>query len=259
MPPAPRILIAGDNPVITLLVTNMLRLKGYTVAGSAVSGGEALQKAAELVPDLVVMDAEIGGCMDGVDAAHFLFQLFHIPVVFLCGVTDGAKLDRLKLAYPYGIVFKPFTAAEVTTLADCALYAHADRAPALGTPPFPEPRKMLENTADAIILLDTKGRIIFLNTFALWFIDVAAADAVMRPWRDVMMFAGDQTGEELPDPVADVIRRQSATVFDTGTALVTKTGKRRKVTATIRPIRDSRDRFIAVLIALREDVKKVYM
>jgi hypothetical protein len=41
--------------------------------------------------------------------------------------------------------------------------------------------------------------------------------------------------------------------------MVTKTSKRRKVLVTIRPLRDRRDRFVAVLMSLREDVKKVYM
>jgi CheY-like chemotaxis protein len=259
MPSAPRILIAGDDAIITHLVSTMLQKKGYTVAGIAVSGGEAMQKTAELVPDLVILDAEIGGGMDGTDAAHYVFQLFHIPVVFITGTSDETRLDRLKLACPYGVVFKPFAAAEITTAVDCAVYAHADRVTVLGNPPFPEPRKMLDNTTEATILLDRRGRIIFLNTFATWFTDITAKGAVMRPWRDVMMFVSEQTGGELPDPVADVIQRQSATVFDANTAMVTRTMKRRKVTATIRPIRDSRERFLAVLISLREDVKKVYM
>jgi hypothetical protein len=51
----------------------------------------------------------------------------------------------------------------------------------------------------------------------------------------------------------------AATVYDSNTAMVTSTSKRRKVLVTIRPLRDSRDRFFAVLMSLREDVKKVYM
>ena len=86
-----------------------------------------------------------------------------------------------------------------------------------------------------------------------------AKEALMRSWRDVMLFINDETGEEVKDPVADVIRQMAATVFDSNTAMVTNTSKRRKVLVTIRPLRDSRDRFFAVLMSLREDVKKVYM
>jgi CheY-like chemotaxis protein len=237
----------------------MLQKKGCIIAGVVGTGGEALEKCAMLVPDLVILDAEIAGPVDGVDAAYYLFQLFHVPVILTAGKTDEAKLDRLKLAYPAGVLFKPFTAAEVTTMAEIALYTHADRAATLPALPLGDPRKMMDNTTEAVIVLDKKGRILLMNTFAGWFVDIPAGGARMRHWRDAMMFVNDQTGEELPDPVADVVRRQSATMYESGTAMVTKTGKRRKVLVTVRPLRDVRDRFLAVLISLREDVKKVYM
>ncbi|OPX64229.1 MULTISPECIES: response regulator [unclassified Methanoregula] len=259
MPPSPRILIADNDAVITHLLSTMLQKKGYTIAGIVGTGGDALEKCATLAPDLVILDAGIAGPMDGVDAAYYLFGLFHVPVVLVAGKTDEARLDRLKLAYPAGVLFKPFTAAEVTTVMDIALFAHADRAATLPALPLGDSRKMMDNPSEAVIVLDRKGRIILLNTFAAWFVDIPAPEARMRYWRDVMMFVNDGTSEELPDPVADVIRRQSATIYDSGTAVVTRTSKRRKVLATIRPLRDGRDRFLAVLVSLREDVKKVYM
>jgi len=237
----------------------MLQKKGYTIAGIVSTGGEALLKSAGLVPDLVIMDTNLPGPLDGVDAAHYIFQLFHVPVVIVAGMNDEEKLARIKYAKPYGIVFKPFTAVEIITTVDLALYNHQDRAGTLGNLPAGEPQKMMENTTEATIILDKRGRIIFLSTFALWFVDIPAKEALMQYWRDVMLFVNDETGEELKDPVADVIRQTAATVFDSNTAMVTKTSKRRKVLVTIRPLRDNRDRFLAVLMSLKEDVKKVYM
>jgi len=259
MPPAPRILIVNNDAIITHLVSTMLRKKGYTIAGIVNTGGEALLKSAELVPDLVIMDANLPGSLDGVDAAHYIFQLFHVPVVIIAGMNEEEKIARIKYAKPYGVVFKPFTAVEIVTTVDLALYNHQDQATNPVNLPLGEPRKMLDNPAEAVIILDRQGRIIFLNTFASWFVDMPAKEAHMRSWRDVMLFINDETGDEVKDPVADVIRQTSATVFDSNTAMVTSTSKRRKVLVTIRPLRDSRDRFFAVLMSLREDVKKVYM
>ena len=98
------------------------------------TGGEALLKSAELIPDLVIMDANLAGPLDGVDAAHYLFQLFHIPVVIITGMNDEEKLARIKYAKPYGVVFKPFTAVEIITTVDLALYNHADQARKSGEP-----------------------------------------------------------------------------------------------------------------------------
>jgi CheY-like chemotaxis protein len=259
MPPTPRILIVDDDAIITHLLSAMLQKKGYTIAGIVGTGGEALAKSAGLAPDLVILDAEIAGPMDGVDAAYYLFRLFHIPVILTAGKTDEAVLDRLKLASPAGVVFKPFTASEIITTVDIALYNHADQAANPGNLPLGDPRKMLDNTTEAVIVLDKKGRIILLNTFATWFVDIPAKEALMRSWRDVMMFVNNETGEEIKDPVADVIRQMSATIHDSNTTMVTTTSKRRKVAVTVRPLRDERDRFLAVLVSLKEDVKKVYM
>lgn len=259
MPPAPRILIVDSDAIITHLVSTMLQKKGYTIAGIVNSGGEAMLKSAEIVPDLVIMDANLPGPLDGVDAAHYIFQLFHVPVVIVAGMNDEEKLARIKYAKPYGVVFKPFTAVEIITTVDLALYNHQDQAGNMGALPVGDPLKMMDNTTEATIILDKRGRIIFLSTFAQWFIDTPAKEALMRSWRDVMVFVNDETGEEVKDPVADVIRQTAATVFDSNTALVTKTSKRRKVLVTIRPLRDNRDRFLAVLMSLKVDVKKVYM
>jgi two-component system, response regulator PdtaR len=259
MPPSPRILIADNDPIITHLISTMLQKKGYTIAGVVDTGEESLIKSAELAPDLVIMNASLAGSLDGVDAAHYIFQLFHVPVVIVSGMNEEEKLARIKYSKPYGVVFKPFTAVEIITTVDIALYNHADQAGNLGNLPVGEPRKMMDNPTEAVIILDKRGRIIFLNTFATWFIDISAKEALMRYWRDILAFINDQTGDEISDPVADVIRQMAATIFDSNTAMLTTTSKRRKVLVTIRPLRDSRDRFLAVLMSLKEDVKKVYM
>ena len=82
MPPIPRILIVEDDEIICNLITTMLEKKGYAVVGKISSGEEAIVKAAELEPDLVLMDIHLEGVMDGVAAARYIFQLFHYPDCF---------------------------------------------------------------------------------------------------------------------------------------------------------------------------------
>lgn len=259
MPPTPRILIVDDDPIITHLITAMLQKKGYNVVGVVDTGEEAIGKSAELTLDLIVMDVNLSGSMDGMDAAHYIFQLFHIPIIFITGISDEEKLERIKCSQPYGIIFKPFTAIKITTGVSLALYNHGNRVKSLGDFPVGEPKKMMGNTSEAIIILDKRGRVIFLNTFALWFADIKVKDALMRHWRDVLMFINDQTDEELKDPVSDVSRQLTATILDSNTAMVTTTSKRRRVSLALRPLKDDHDRFLAVVISLKENVKKTYM
>lgn len=258
MPPAPRILIVDDDSIITHLVSTMLQKKGFNIVGIVAKGEESLLKAAELNPDLVIMDVNLSGSMDGMDAAHYIFQLFHYPIIFITGISDEEKLERVKCSQPYGIIFKPFTAIEISTSVSLALYNHSNRVKSLGDCPLGDPRKMMD-AHEAVILLDKRGRVIFLNTFAAWFVDIPEKEALMRYWRDVLMLINDQTGEELKDPVTEAARQMAGIVYDSNTAMVTTTSKRRKVSVAVRPVMDDHNKLLAVLMSLKEKATKTYI
>jgi CheY-like chemotaxis protein len=222
------------------------------------TGEEAIIKSANLIPDLVVMDVNLSGTLDAIDAAHYLFQIFHIPVVFISGKSEEGKLARIKYSQPYGIIFKPFTAIEAVTVADLALYNHADRIKTLGKLPIGDSRKMMDNESEAIIILDKRGRVILFNPYAEWLVDLSVKQAFMRHWRDVMLFISDATGEEIKDPVTDAMKHMAGAIYDASISLVTMTSKRRKVSLAIRPVRDNHDRHIAAFLSLKEN-KKTYM
>ena len=258
MPPAARILIAVDDPIIVNLISTMLQRKGYRIAGTIATSEDTLAKTVDLAPDLVVMDVNLTGSMDAIDAAHYIFQLFHVPVVFIAATSEETKVARIAYAQPYGILFKPFAAIELTACVDLALSNHADRAGMLGKLPLGDPRKMMDNPDEAIIVLDKRGRIILLNLSAAWFVDRDARQVLLKHWRDIMMFVSDANGEEIKDPVTAATKDKAGAIYDSSTSIVTTTSKRRKVILTIRPIQDSHERLIASVMSLKEN-KKTYM
>jgi two-component system, response regulator PdtaR len=255
MPAPSRILIVNEDTIIGNLVSTMLQKKGYVVAGMANSGIDAFAKSVELGPDLIIMDVNLAGSMDAIDSAHYIFQLLHIPVVFIAGTTEETKLARIKYAEPYGIIFKPFAAIEVTTIVDLALSTHANRAKMLGDLPVGDLRKLVEDNEEAVIIMDKRGRILYLNRYALWFVDTLPEKAIMRHWRDVMMFVSDSSGEELSDPITEATQHMAGAIYDASTSLVTTTSKRRKVKLAIRAIQDDHDRLIAAVMSLKENLK----
>ncbi len=253
MAPIPRILVVDDDPIIARLVSTMLLTKGYATAGVVSTGEESVLKAAELAPDLVIMDVNLAGAIDGMDAAHYIFQLFQYPIIFITGVTEEELLERAKYSRPHGIVFKPFTAIALSTNVDLALYNHANRTCEKNRFPAGDP-KILMDLFEAVILTDKKGRIIIFNTYAAWFLDLKPEQIMMKYWRDVLMMINDQTREELKDPVADAARNMTATMYDTNAAVVTTTSKTRKARISVRAIKDDHDRFLAVLMSIKEKV-----
>jgi CheY-like chemotaxis protein len=257
MASSPRILIVDDDAIIAHVLSTMLQKRGYVIAGTASSGAEAIMKAAELMPDMVLMDVNLSGTMDGMDAAHYIFQLFHCPIIFITGVSDEKQLERVKFSQPYGIIFKPFTAIEISTNVDLAIYNHANRPKGPERYPAGDPKKLME-MLEAILILDKRGRIIFFNPYAAWLIDITAGQMMMKHWRDVMMLINDNTEEQLKDPVTDAANQMAGIVYDANTAMVTTTSKRRKVKVSVHPVLDTRGKLLAVFMSIKEKLPKPY-
>ncbi len=124
-----RILVVEDDRVARIDLAAKLGRLGYAVAGQAATGGEALQMAGDLGPDLVIMDMVLGngsgdGARDGIDAAARIGQTYDIPVVFLTAHSDDETLARAALTGPFGYLVKPPSDADLRTAVELALYKH---------------------------------------------------------------------------------------------------------------------------------------
>ena len=119
-----QILVVEDEGIIAKDIKNTLGLLGYFVVAVASSGEEAIEKAIETHPDLVLMDIVLEGDMDGVEAAEQIRDRFDIPVVYLTAYSDDKTLQRAKITEPYGYILKPFQERELYTTIEMALYKH---------------------------------------------------------------------------------------------------------------------------------------
>lgn len=247
----PRILIVEDDEIIANLITLMLEKKGYSIAGKIRSGEESIRKAAELEPDLILMDINLNGQMDGVTAAQYIFHLFHFPVIFLTAMCDDNLLERAKNVQPYGYIMKPFTDRELTSNVKLALYNHDIKKKHLDNYPIDHPKNVME-LLDVIIVMDTKGRIIFFNPYAGRFLGLPDKEILMTYWRDVMMFINDQTDEQLEDPISEVVGQMLVVMHDFNVAVVNRSGKRRKASIIARPIKDDNNNLLGVLLHIKE-------
>lgn len=108
-----RILIVEDESIVRLDLEGQLRRLGHAVVGSAVSGEEAVAKAAELKPDLVLMDVRLEGPMDGIEAAGHIRATHPVPIVYL--TAHAATLASQQQAALSPCVAKPFRPIELET------------------------------------------------------------------------------------------------------------------------------------------------
>jgi two-component system cell cycle sensor histidine kinase/response regulator CckA len=106
-----RILIVEDESIVQLDLQSRLRRLGHTVVGVASRGDEAIAKAAELAPDLVLMDVQIEGEMNGVEAARRIRSEKPVPIVYVTAYADATEPQDAQQLRP--CLAKPFATPEL--------------------------------------------------------------------------------------------------------------------------------------------------
>ncbi len=119
--PAPhRVLIAEDEPLIRLDLTEMLREEGYDVVGEAGDGQVAVELAEKLRPDLVIMDIKMPR-RDGIDAASEIARNRIAPIVMLTAFSQRDLVERARDAGAMAYLVKPFTATDLIPAIELAV------------------------------------------------------------------------------------------------------------------------------------------
>lgn len=119
-----KIMIVEDESIIARSEQESLEELGYSVSAKVVSGEEAVKKAKEDKPDLVLMDIGLKGKMDGIEAAGIIRNVFNIPSIFVTAYADDTLLNRAKITEPFGYILKPFEKRELHSNIEMALYKH---------------------------------------------------------------------------------------------------------------------------------------
>lgn len=121
---AKKILIVEDEAVVSLDINRRLEKMGYEVIGRVASGEEAIELAEKNPPDLVLMDINLQGDIDGIDTATQLYKSYNIPVIYLTAYAGESTLERAKESKPYGYILKPFKERELHAAIEIAISRH---------------------------------------------------------------------------------------------------------------------------------------
>jgi PAS domain S-box-containing protein len=155
------VLIVEDESIVAHDVQQTLNGQGYDAFAVAASAEEALARAAERRPDVVLMDVRIKGPVDGIATAERLGERFGVPVVFLTAHADDATIERARQTRPYGYVLKPVRAAEVKSAIEVALHMHELNARL--TESEERYRDLVEMSLGLICTHDLEGRFLSVN------------------------------------------------------------------------------------------------
>ncbi|WP_288369761.1 response regulator [uncultured Algoriphagus sp.] len=103
-----RILIVEDDMIIAANISLQLSKLGYEVTGIESRGEDAVNHAIENHPDIILMDIQLNGGMNGIDAAKKIQEKTAIPLIYLTANADEASFQKAKETKPYAFISKPF-------------------------------------------------------------------------------------------------------------------------------------------------------
>ena len=244
-----QVLIVKDEVIVAENIRTRLLSLGYAVSAVVSSGQEAIQKAAEMHPDLVLMDIKLEGDMDGVEAAEQIRARFDIPVVYLTAYANDDTLQRAKITEPFGYILKPFEVRELQTAIEMALYKHKVESK------LKQSERWLATTlrsiGDGVIATDAKGCVVFMNPVAEALTGWKQEEAWGRDLTKVFNIIDEETHKVTETPATKAIR-EGVVLGLANHTLIPRDGTEIPIDDSAAPIRDDKGNVSGVVLVFRD-------
>lgn len=202
--PPPSILVVEDEVIVARDIQLQLKGLGYLPLGPASRGLDAIMLVDELRPDLVLMDIQLAGSMNGVEAARIIRSRFLVPVVFLTAFAEDATLEEAKLAEPFGYVLKPYSERELRIVIEMALYKH--RIEGSLRQSEARHRALVSNLQFGVIIHDAQGHIVMSNHKALELLGLSEDQLLGKCPMDPFWIVVHEDGSAFPGPDHPAVR-----------------------------------------------------
>ncbi len=246
----PNIMIVEDEGLVAMELKEELLHLGYDVSCTTDSGEEAMKNLLEAKPDLILMDIQLRGCIDGIQTAKQIFSEYRIPIIYLTALSDEKTLSRACESEPYGFLVKPFSERSLYTTIETALSkARKERTARANWEWYAHIVKCM---GEAVIVTDCHGVIRLVNPLAERLTGYSLADVSCRDFNEVFNFF-EATAERKRFIVPfDRASSEGELVFYNRFKLITANRQEIPVNMTLSPLADERQVTIGVIITLRD-------
>jgi signal transduction histidine kinase len=117
-----KILIVEDDSVSALLLQRALEKNSHQIIGVADTGEKALEILDAQLADIVMMDINLAGELDGIKTTEIINEKYDIPVVYLSASSDADTLNKVVGTNPSAYVIKPFNIRELNMVIELAIF-----------------------------------------------------------------------------------------------------------------------------------------
>lgn len=116
------VMIVEDDIFSAKLLQRTIEKLGYKVVGNVESAEEAIGLFKETLPDLVIVDFELPGEMDGGDLTNELSKIEKKAIIFITSADDDESLNKIMASKPDGFIQKPFQFRELRAVLELVFY-----------------------------------------------------------------------------------------------------------------------------------------
>jgi len=245
-----RILVVEDEVVAAETIKSFLETSAHIVLGVASTGSDAIACAAELSPDIVIMDIYLKGGMDGITAADQIYQQHKIPIIYLSATTEDEMLKRTVATHSFGFLVKPFNQVQLSTAINIALERHRSETQLEQTEQWLA--TTLISIGDGTITTDQHGCITFMNPIAEDLTGWRQAEALGVAANLVLNVVNGDTQEAIASPFLRAMQEGTRVTLPNQCILRAKDGKERVIADSAAPIRDRHGEILGSVLVFHD-------
>jgi len=107
------VLIVEDEVITQRYLLNILQEAGVEECICVDNAKDAIEAMKVKRYEMILMDINIKGSVDGIQLSRTLLQHYHLPILFISAYSDDETLDEVLELVPYGFITKPFSSKEI--------------------------------------------------------------------------------------------------------------------------------------------------
>jgi CheY-like chemotaxis protein len=123
----PKVMIVEDEEIVSFDLKKTLEKLGYDVTAQASSGVEAIEKAENYKPDVILMDIRLKNELDGIDTAQIISFKRRIPIIYLTSFGNEEIKKRAKKTSASAFLLKPFDEEKLKITIDNAISEYSNQ------------------------------------------------------------------------------------------------------------------------------------
>ncbi len=120
------VLIVEDDPIIAQDLAEILESIEYQVQHIVYNAADAMESISLNTPDLILLDIQLEGAIDGIDLAHIINKRHHVPFIYITSFHDEQMIKRVSETKPAGFILKPFNENEVKVAIQLAFQSNSN-------------------------------------------------------------------------------------------------------------------------------------